>query len=151
MLVDPLPVKSLSLVSHTAVTIMETLSFALLDLAPGRTVRKCAAGSSLAGLKGCPLTLTISHTASKENGVIPTNRALIRLDISGLRTDPAVAGSTKAYAYLVIGTPEGVYDTDSNSYDSSSLLETLLGVFAVSPTASTLSEVNLGRIIAGEP
>jgi len=149
MLVDPLPVKSLSIGSHTAITVPVTDTFALVDLARGKTVRKGAALSYNGVL--APATLTISHTVSKENGAIPTDRTLVRIDLSSLRTASGVNGNAKAYAYIVVGVPRGTLDTGNYAFDPVALLQCLLGVVSVSPTAATLSEVNLVRILAGEP
>jgi len=150
MLVDPLPVKSIDLTAHTAITAYETTSFALVDLAPGKTVRKGSFTS--AGVKS-PAILTISHSVSKENGDVPTNRSLIRLDLTGLTAEAGVVGSLKAYAYIVIGAPVGAYDqtTSATLFSPYSLVQALMGVFAVSPTAATLDETNLKRVLAGEP
>jgi len=147
MLVDPLPVKYLNLGSHTAITAGTGVSFALVDLAPGKTVRK-AASTAISGING-PATLTISHSVSKENGVVPTDRLLVRIDVEGFHTENNEG--LKAFAYLVVGAPRGAFDNGDNAIDTTALVELLLGVFAVSPTAATLSEVNLARMLAGEP
>nr|QDH88478.1 MAG: hypothetical protein H4Bulk46313_000003 [Leviviridae sp.] len=149
MLVDPLPVKSLSIGSHTAITVPVTDTFALVDLAPGKTVRKCPALSYNGVL--APAILTISHSVSKENGDVPTDRVLVRIDLSSLRTATGVAGNVKAYAYLVVGVPRGTLDTGNYAFDPVALIQCLIGAVAVSPTAATLSELNLVRILAGEP
>jgi len=147
MLVDPLPVKSLSLAAGTAITVLDTDSYALVDLAPGRTVRKCSALNSMES----PGTLTIAHSVSKENGAVATDRSLIRLDISGLGPSAGVTGDMKAFAYLVIGVPRGAYDMGDTAFNTLLMVEKLLGVFVVSPTTANLSGTNLARIIAGEP
>jgi len=150
MLVDPLPVKCLSLGAASAISVLSTESFALLDLAPGKSVRKASAISPT-GASG-PATLTISHSVSKENGVIPTDRLLVRLDMDQLSLDSDIpSGNTKAFAYIVIGTPRGAFDSNGAAFDSVVLFEALLGVVAVSPTAATLSNANLYRMRNGEP
>lgn len=147
MLPDPLTVKGLDLSAHTAITIIGSSQFALIDLAPGRTVRKSPAVPGT----DAPATLTIAHSVSKENGPVPTERALIRLDVDGLR--PTVGGTPglKAFAYLVVGGPKVAYDNSDSIIDKLSLVENLLGVIAVNTATSVLSELNLGRIINGEP
>lgn len=147
MLSDPLPVKGLSLSAHSAITSIGTDSFATTDLSAGKTVRKTPAMFNFA----LPGQLTISHSVSKENGSVPTNRLLVRLDVSNLRSEPTVAGSLKAFAYLVVGAPQGALDGADQAFDPLVMLQVLLGAVAVSPTASSLSEVNISRMIAGEP
>lgn len=153
MLVDPLPVKTLNLSSASAITVVETNSFALVDLAPGKSVRRCAAiGGAMAGMQNAAATLTIAHSQSKENGAVPTDRSLIRLDLDGLSKSTAEKGGLKAFAYLVVGAPRGAMSVDGDDvFLPLQLVYTLLGTFAVSTTAATLSDANLSRILAGEP
>jgi hypothetical protein len=150
MLVDPLPVKALAISAGTSITVSNTSSFALLDLAPGKSLRRCAS----TGFSGANTVadLTISHSASKENGITPTTRTLIRLDYPALSlSSDGGRGIIKAYAYLVVGAPQGAYDDDGSPLDTKAMICQLLGTFAVSTTGSALSDVNLARILAGEP
>lgn len=147
MLVDPLPVKYPQLSAASALTITGTDSYALVDLAPGKSVRRCAACVANA----CPSILTISHSVSKENGAVPTDRLLVRLDLEELTSVSGEAGNLKAFAYLVVGIPRGALGKDGNTFNKTVLVEMLLGAVAVSPTAATTSNANLDRMIAGEP
>jgi len=106
-----------------------------------------------AGIQSTVGNLTIAHSLSNENKAlnILTDRILVRLDITGLRRQTGVVDTAKASAYLVVSAPRGVVDPEDTGFSSLVLLETLLGVVAVSPTAATLSEVNIARILAGEP
>lgn len=150
MLPDPLSVKSLDLPAHTAITIITTDSFAVTDVSPGRTVRACSALTSLGG-DNPKARLTISHSVSNENKPTKTDRVLVRLDadLFDVQGNPTLVGS----AYLVLATPRGAYvdSAQTDGFSTRLLFETLLGVVCVSTSASTLSETNLDRIIAGEP
>jgi hypothetical protein len=146
MLVDPLPVKSLSLVAHTAITVPYTDSMAVTDVAPGKSVRIGA----LQGLGSILGTLTIAHSVSNENKPVKTDRCLVRFDV------PLYAASGQictGSAYFVVATPRGCFDDAAlaSAYAPLALVQALLGVIGVSPTAATLSDTNLLRILAGEP
>lgn len=152
MLVDPLPVKSLSLVAHTAITVAETTNFAVTDVSPGRSVRRGFIGSFDATT---PCDLIIAHSVSNENKPAKTDRTLVRLDVKLFTSagQPVIAS-----AYLVVAIPQGAFVTsasDANPFRSSveglEMIQTLLGAIGVSPTAATLSDTNLLRILAGEP
>lgn len=148
MLTDPLPVKSISLGAHSGITVLATDNFAVTDVAPGKSTRKCPALDRLAGCSG---QLTISHSVSKENGAVPTDRLLVRMDVSGL-TDSSGGGDRRAFAYLVVGVPRNsYYDVHGTLLDPIDLVQLLLGAVGVSPTSAALSEVNLNRMLAGEP
>lgn len=152
MLSDPLSVKCLQLSSHSAISVWSTDSFATVDVSPGRSVRVCPAmaGVNLTNLRG---TLTIAHNLSNENKSlgVATDRILVRLDVDGLRREASTGDTVKAAAYLVISAPRGVYDADGSDFSPLVLLETLLGAVTVNPSAATLSETNITRILAGEP
>jgi hypothetical protein len=149
MLVDPLPVKRLSTEAGTAITVLSTDSFALVDLSPGKTVRVTNALALTGQGVG---KLTIAHSVSNESKLVPTDRLLVRIDHQVTNDDSIRPGNLNAFAYIVAGTPRGaLLDDASTPYSTLGLIQTLLGVLAVSPTAATLSATNLNRIIAGEP
>jgi hypothetical protein len=149
MLVDPLPVKTLDTNTASSITVLHTDSFATIDVSPGRTVRQCA---DFGGLGDTNRTvLTISHTESNENKPAVTDRTLIRLDFDIFDFE---GGPMTASAYCVIAAPRGAYVDASSSPTELSrikLLQSLLGVLAVSTSAATLSAANATRILAGEP
>jgi hypothetical protein len=150
MLTDPLPIKIINPASHAAVTVLDTVSLALIDLAPGRSVRKVAGGfAAPANLNGISTTLTISHSVSKENGSVPTDRTLVRLDYAGFKPSSDGPASLKGFAYIVIGSPRGAVDNNDVALDPYSLFLPLLGIAAVSPTAATLDDSQLYRIVTG--
>jgi len=149
MLTDPLNVKSLSLPAHTAITVLSTDSFAVTDIAPGKSVRVGA----LASATGTPeANLTISHSVSNENKPSKTDRTLVRID---LKYKDLNGRELLAYAYMVVGIPRGAVDPSFQPISvatlGSTLVSALLGVVAVSATAATLDETKILRILAGEP
>jgi len=151
MLTDPLLVRRLSLASHSAVSNPYSESYALTDIAPGKSTRKCGTPNGMPS--SVQSTLTIAHSVSKENAPVPTNRLLVRIDYDGLQAAPDGPSTGKCFAYLVIGNLQGAGFDDGgwNPWDTLRSFETLLGVTAVLPTAATLSEANIVRMIAGEP
>lgn len=148
MLVDPLPVKSLSLVAHTAITVTATDSMAVIDVAPGKSVRT----GTLAALTGLtrPVQLTINHSISNENKPVKTDRCLIRFDVPVYAPSGQLCNSS---AYIVVATPQSCFNDNelTVAHVPWHIVQAVLGVIGVSPTAATLSEVNLLRILAGEP
>jgi len=148
MLVDPLPVKSLSLVAHTAITVTSTDSFAVIDVAPGKSVRTGTLGA-LTGLTRPPV-LTIAHSVSNENKPVKTDRCLVRFDVPLWAPSGQVCN---AAAYLVVATPQGCFNDNELTvpYVPLALVQAVIGSIGVSPTAATLSDTNLLRILAGEP
>jgi len=150
MLTDPLNVKSLSLAAHTAITVLETQSFATVDVAPGKTVRK---GLLTVASDPLPATLIISHSVSNENKPAKTDRTLIRFDVL---TKDSQGVEMTAYAYLVLGVPRGTVNRSDGSPWAVTdfrlgVLSALLGVTGVSTSAATLDETKIDRVIAGEP
>lgn len=145
MLSDPLAVKILDTSVASSITVAETVSFATIDLSPGRSVRKCAAIGNM------PAQLTIAHTVSNENKPLKTDRTLVRLDYTCI--SPATLVPVTAACYMVLAVPQGasVDTSTTDPLDPVVLVRGLLGVLAVSPSAATLSQANLLRIIAGEP
>jgi len=149
MLVDPLPVKLANFGAASALTILSTPSFAITDVAPGRTTR--VGDIAYSGINSKNAKITISHSVSKENGAIATDRTLVRLDLSDLRSASGVAGTGRAYAYFVAGVPRGMLDNQNVAFDALALVQMICGVIVVSPTAAASSLANLTRILAGEP
>jgi len=78
MLIDPLPKYGASGPDG---------AFRLIDgPSNGRTVRR--ADSALVDIVGAhTATLTISHSVSKENGAVPTNRSAVRLEIKKVTSE----------------------------------------------------------------
>jgi len=78
MLPDPLKLDFLGIdgVETEVSTALSACDFAITDVSPGRTVRRCASFPAT----GMPATLTISHNESSENKPTKTDRTLIRLD-----------------------------------------------------------------------
>jgi hypothetical protein len=145
MLSDPLTVKSLDLSVASSISVFATASYAVTDISPGRSVRIASASGA-----DMPAKLTIAHTVSNENKPVKTDRTLIRLDYTGY--SPASAGPVVASAYMVVAIPQAsLVAIDDNAIDASKLVQDLIGVVAVSPSAATLSRANLLRILAGEP
>jgi hypothetical protein len=147
MLPDPLPVKSLSIPAHTAITVVQTDSFAVTDLSPGRSVRIGTLNACTDGPTG---QLTIAHSVSNENKPVKTDRVLIRFDANIF--DAATSQPVVASAYLVCATPRGAINSIGGAdFQMIQLIETLLGVVCVNTSSAALSETMLLRILAGEP
>jgi len=151
MLTDPLAIKTLSLVAHTAITVLETQNFAVVDISPGKSVR---VGSLTVANDILPAKLTISHSVSNENKPAKTNRTLVRFDIE---TVPDSSGRMMScYAYAVIGIPVGGVTSDGATLISlaqyrQALVAALRGALGVSSSAATLDETKIDRVLAGEP
>jgi len=153
MLTDPLVVKSLDPTPATAVTVLDTNSYPIIDAGPGRSVRRCAAPAFGGGFSFIrPATLTISHSVSGENGSTKTDRALLRLDFL---IEDANGKELKMFAYAVFGIPQGtLYADPTNPMTSTQvrngLLGALSGLLLSSETAATFDEAKFARVIAGE-
>jgi len=154
MLADPLVIKSPDLGAASAITVVETNSYALIDAGPGRSVRVCNPATFYGQNCARPATLTISHSVSNENKPVKTNRSLIRLDFS---LENSSGQELKAYAYAVIGAPEGTSlaapmgDPITASECGLALAQALIGALGTSSTAATLSSTKITRVLAGEP
>jgi hypothetical protein len=155
MLTDPLPIKTVTLSAHSAVTVGATHSFARVDAGDGsaRYVDATALLSGIVVLNG-PSVLRTAHSVSNENKPTKTNRTLIRLDIPLLGLGREMLG---AYCYSVIGIPAtNMLDpTDGETIVTPAtigvaLTNFLVGALACSSTAATLDETKIARILAGE-
>jgi len=145
MLSDPLTVKGLDLNASTTISTLTVGDFAITDVAPGKSVRKC----SVAITTGGPAVLTISHSESNENKPAKTDRSLVRLDF--LCKD--VNGrEMNAFAYAVIGIPRGAvdYQDPESPLSPRVVAEALIGALC-GITASALSVTRLDKVLAGEP
>jgi len=149
MLPDPLTLKGWNLSANDGITALDNIESRAIDFSPGRTVR-IGTNGVVTGVKG-PLKLTISHQASKENGVVPTQRVLMRLEHASLRTDPAVAGTVKGYCQLIVGVPQGTFDTAGVAFNPMHLVGYLLGTILSQNGDDEVSGATLSRILAGEP
>lgn len=153
MLADPLTIKSLSLSAHSAITVIETNSFATIDAGAGRSVRSCAA-PTLAGVSlDQPAVLTIAHSVSNENKPGKTDRHLVRLDY--VFRDATGDQDLKAYAYAVVGVPRGGIfvggEQQSTPLMALALVQNLIGVLGVNSSSAALDETKVNRILTGEP
>jgi len=150
MLSDPLPIKYLDLTAQTPISSLFTANVAVVDVSPGRSVRK----GNVYVPSATPGTVTIGHSVSKENRGRKTNRTLIRLDcqVFGTSLDGAGTGEAmNAYAYLVVGIPEGTLYSQSGVFEKQALVQQFLGLICVDTAEDQLSALNLNRILAGEP
>jgi len=144
MLIDPLPKCDLATGEPSG-------AFRLLDLSPGRTVRK--ADSALIGVVGAhTATLTISHSASKENGAVPTDRSAVRLQV---QKTTAEGKSVIAHATLVLAYPSSNFTVaEMVAIWQTLVLQLSMGNDGVFPSGTlTYAELPLAieRIILGEP
>lgn len=111
-----------------------------------------ASGTTVRQAQGENLTCTIAHTPSKENGVVPTRRSVIRLDRTG--TDTSLERPFKASAYLVLTTPLSEdWTTDDQTKLAVQLLAFLLfGEADLSDNKPTGEDKSfLTRFVGGEP
>lgn len=149
MLADPLAVKVLDTSVASAITVLSTLSFAVTDLSPGRSVRQ---GKNAVISANSPSHLTIAHSVSQENKPDKTDRLLVRYDQTCY--SPSTLVPVTASAYLVVALPIGAKTdpvSDADPVTALPLVQTLLGALMVSPSAATISQANLIRMLAGEP
>jgi hypothetical protein len=149
MLADPLVVKSLSLTAHTAITVTETLSFPRIDAGDG-SAKYVLSPATIGGLVFSRAQIRIAHSVSNENKPALTDRALIRLDVTG---SDAEGRAMTGFIYTVIGMPRGFYEPGASLNPVSGythLLVPHLGLLAVNVAAATLDETKINRIIAGE-
>lgn len=147
MLTDPLTVKHPTLSAASAITVATTESFATTDVAPGKSVRQCSSSFLTGGGNAMPAILTIAHSVSNDNKPVLTDRTLIRFDN---RVTNVAGAELNAYGYAVFGVPRGATD-GNDAIDVVRLVQQLVGLLAVSPSAATLSSANILRILAGEP
>jgi len=152
MLADPLVVKSLDPTPATAVAVLETNSYAMIDAGSGRSTRVCAFPTMGNEALVRPATLTISHSVSNENNPVKTDRTLIRFDFL---IEDSAGKELKAYAYAVFGIPKGTLYSQPDSLLSlmtlrNGMVGALAGALLTSESAATLDEAKFVRIIAGE-
>lgn len=145
MLIDPMPKYDPAFTDDT------NGFFRLLDLSPGRTVRR--ADSALAGIDGAhTATLTISHSASKENGAVPTDRSAVRLEVKKTTVE---GKSVIAHVTLVAAFPAASFSASEMIAIWTALQEQMLvdssGYFPANAGYSTSAPLNFERIIRGEP
>lgn len=125
MLPDPLVITDSTV--HVQDGDSDAISLAVVDLAPGKTVR-------VGTLGGNKVTLTISHIESKENKGTITDRSLIRLDV---RKNVEDIGETTASVFTTFAFPRaGFTALEMQKYAADVL-------FVLNSYAS--------RILAGEP
>lgn len=155
MLPDPQFVSTID--STTGGTLVKhTVSqFALVDAGNGRARRVASANLFAAGAVGLS-TLSISHSVSKENKTIPTDRTMIRLD-TPLFAGSADGQAVNAYAYIVVGVPRGPLFGNTAIAPGTvpvRLVETMFGCVLADyyPLDDTtlLGNNTLLRVIAGE-
>ena len=152
MLTDPLVVKSLSLVAHTAITVAETLSFPRIDAGDG-SARYVLASPEIGGITFPRATLKISHSVSNENKPAKTDRTLVRLDVDMVDAD---GRAMTAFAYLVTGLPQGAQNIAGDTAEPVGtaeflgILQVFLGAAAVNVGSAALDETKILRILKGE-
>jgi hypothetical protein len=150
MLTDPFVLKAPNLGAHTTLTASETISLARVQEQGG----VAAYGPSLL-VNGQKVAMKVSHSESNENKPDRTRRVMVRLDVTGVTPD---GSPSTAFAYAVFGLPDkGVYASvasaaadASDTVDSNTLLNLLVGVLAVSNSAYTTDETRVPRLMAGE-
>jgi len=155
MLADPLVIKSLDPNPATAVTVLETNSYAMIDAGAGRSTRVCSEPTIAGHELTRPGKLSISHSVSNENSPVKTDRHLIRFDFI---VEDLSGKEIKTYAYAVFGVPRGTFKESPNveaAEVNSSLLQralvgALTGALLASESAATFDESKFTRIIAGE-
>jgi len=153
MLADPLIVKAPSLAAASAITLLESNSFAVIDAGSGQSVRKVASPTFGAQTCANPALLKISHSVSNENKPGLTDRTLVRFDFTLVDLD---GKPFNAFAYAVIGVPRGNLSASgagseiANSDLGVHLVQHLIGALGVLSTANTTGVANLSRILAGE-
>jgi hypothetical protein len=150
MLTDPLKVNHITAVSAAAGVLTTTIyaveSYAVVDLAPGKTVRKCTSADGTV-----KSTLTISHSVSNENAPFLSDRTLIRFDQQRVNEETGKNVTASVYANIVH--PQGGDFTAAVVHN----LVRSLGAFLLSGesngTDGFLADENstIQRIIAGEP
>jgi len=144
MLSDPTTIKGISLAAHTTISVSTSDSYATIDVAPGKSVRKCSSSA----VSGGPATLTISHSVSNDNKPAKTDRALVRIDYL---VKDSEGREMNAYAYAVIGIPRGATMYNSqDEFESIMVVQSLIGALS-GITASALDETRITRVLAGEP
>jgi len=115
------------------------------DLSLGKTVRSAVvdavvSGSTLGGI----MTMTISHSESRENKGQTTDRTSVRLEcLKTLETGE----SSVAQATLTVSSPRLGFV----ARDIEDLVATLLGTLVGEQAANTISFSILGRVLDGEP
>jgi len=117
----------------------------------GRTVRR--ADSALIGVVGAhTATLTISHSASKENGAVPTSRSATRLEIRKVSTE---GKSVTAHVTVVAAFPAAEFTIDEMTVLWDAICLQLnsdeLGRFPLQSGYNATDGTSMKRVILGEP
>jgi hypothetical protein len=151
MLNDPMSVKTLDIEAGALTDENPTLQTATadypiraVDFSDGKTVR-IGQGTTASGLT---LTkLTISHSVSKENAGIATDRAAVRLEAQRYDSD---GKAVTAHVTLVTSFPRlDVFSTADMTNLAMALVGTLISNDGGSITS--LDESRLARVVVGEP
>jgi hypothetical protein len=140
MLADPLTVSYLD--GDPGVTTDANASLTLKDLQLGKTVRS-AQYSTGGVLPHGVVTMTISHSESRENKGQTTDRAAVRLEC---RKTLDSGEASIAQATLTVSSPRLGYTADEILV----LVRSLLGTLCAND-ADDNQFANLARVLAGEP
>jgi hypothetical protein len=142
MLIDPLPLAELSMEDGSISTVSNG-NLRVIDVSPGKSIRVCAVPAS-GGNPAFKVTLSISHSESKENKSQITDRTSVRLEYKTV-----LENGTDVFtqATLTVSTPRvGI----SPSFTQAAVTQ-LIGTLLADPATGDFSSETLTRVLTGEP